>query len=157
MAARAVPPVVGPGDDDEAGSGQGVSDTPDLELDTEEVDVVDGDGVEPVDGGAVLIADLGGEEDGGMHLVEATSVGEKFTEVVVVGSLQLVLDDDAVLVREGAADDVGAEAAHGHFDAIDGELEADGVAEEGDVGVLGQPGGEVSGLTGPVVAWREFL
>ena len=49
--------------------------------------------------------------------------------MVVVGALELVLDDDTVLVREGAADDIGAETAYGCLDALDDELEAEGVAE----------------------------
>jgi len=65
-------------------------------------------------------------------------------------------DDDTVLVGEGAADDVGAEAAYGRLDALDDEFDADGDAEEGDIGFLGQPGGEVNGLVGPVVARREL-
>ena len=88
----------------------------------------------------MLLADLGGDEDGGADVLEATGVGEELAQVVVVGALQLVLDDDAVLVAEGAADDVGLEAADGGLDAFDGELKAEGVAEEGDVGLLRQPG-----------------
>src|SRR5882672_1871231 len=72
---------------------------PQLDLDSEKSHRAIGDPIEPVYGGAMLLADLRGNPDDCLG-VQSRGVSQKLSEVLMVGLFNLVLDDyPAVFLR----------------------------------------------------------
>ena len=79
--------------DVELGSDARATDPPQLDLEGEKVEVLAGDVVEPVEGGTMFLGEAICHPDDG-HCVEARRVSEKLSKMCVVGSLELVLNED---------------------------------------------------------------
>src|SRR6266536_1275075 len=127
--ARDLLPVVRLGRHVEHRRRQGVADAQQPKLHREEAHLVVAVLVEPVEHGAVLLADLGGDPDHGGHF-EAGGEGDHLAEVDVVGRLELVGDGHpAALVRLGQ--DV-------HGEGADRDVAAD-LAQAADAELLGEP------------------
>ena len=105
---------------------------PQLNLQTEKVDILAGDVVEPIQRSAVLLGELARnphDSDG----VEAGRVGKQLAEVAVVGAFELILDEDPGIRHRVLAQDIGAEGADVALGGLQLQFEPDGFAEQGQV------------------------
>jgi hypothetical protein len=137
---------IGLGDDVELGRDRGVADTPQLDLQREEADV--GFLVQPVDDFPVLVRDLASNPDNDPGAT-VRGVDHQLPKMLVVGRVELVLDDDLNVLIAG--DDVRAERADVLLGRDQFQAHPDGLAKQGQILVLSQPGREVSSLVLPVL------
>ena len=134
------------GDYVELGCGGRASDLPDFDFQTEELEIVSGILVEPVQRRAMFVRELPSNPGDG-NGVETGSVGENLSKVGVVGDFKLVLDKDPVIGAFLFANDVGPVRPHPFLLLVEFQLDPQGVAKE--VQVIGEPGSEVVGLGFP--------
>ena len=145
LAAAALAPVAGLHDHVEHGRGQGAADPDQADLHPEEVDLLVGAVVEPVQAAPELLVEPGRDPD--HHgLVQPRGVHDHLAELVVVGGLQAVLDHD------GPAGGVGPEHVEGAGVDVDlllqgRDVDPEGLAEQ--VDVLEEPGRQVGQLLAP--------
>src|SRR3990170_157016 len=101
-------PIVWLGDDVELRRHRRVADLPQLDLEPEEVEGTRRRIIEPVKRRPVFLGEAARHPDD-RYRFEASSVGEELPEVDVVGSFELVLNENVVVVDGVAAKNVGAE------------------------------------------------
>ena len=140
----------------EARGGQGVPDLPELDLDQEEPEVAVGVLVEPLDGLAVLVAGARHDPDDDLGAL-AGGVRDHLAEMVVVGVLELVLDDHLAARTGLLRVDVHVERSDRGLRLYELELDSDRRPEGCEVLLLGQPLGEVVGLMRPHLAQGDLL
>ena len=99
----------------------------------------------------MLLGEARGHPDDG-HRVEAGRIGQKLAKVAVVGALQLVLDQHPMVATDVPAQDIGAERPDGLLLGLQFELQAQRLAQHGQVLWLCQPRRERRGLVGPDIA-----
>ena len=107
--------------------------------------------IEPFNGLAVLVACLGDNPDDHLRLL-AGCVGNDLTKVVVVGFLQLVLDDDLSASAQLGGEQIDLEGADLRLGLHGLEFDADGLSEGREVLLLSEPLREVKRLMWPYLA-----
>lgn len=112
--------------------------------------------VEPLDGLAVLVAGTSHDPDDDLGAL-AGGVRDHLAEVVVVGVLELVLDDHLAARTGLLRVDVHVERSDRGLRLYELELDSDRHPEGCEVLLLGQPLGEVVGLMRPHLAQGNFL
>lgn len=140
----------------EARRRQGIPDRPQLDLDEKEAEIVVGVLVEPFYGLSVLVA--GARDHPHDHFgAFPGGVGDDLAQVVVVGVFELVLDDHLATHAGFLGVDVEIERPNGRLSFYELELNGDGRAQHGEVGLLGEPFGEVERLMRPYVAQLDLF
>ena len=94
------------------------------------------------------------DPDDGLRL-HAGKVGENLAQVPVVGSLQLVLDENAAPIGRVAGDDIGRKLLDGDFRAFRFQRNPNRLGQP--LHVCGQPGREVLRFVSPHVAQGHVL
>ena len=105
-------------------------------------------GIEPLDGLTVLVAGVAHDPDDHLGAL-AGGVGDDRAEMIVVGVLELVLDDYLGACGRVSGVDVRAEGADGRLDLAKLEVHPHGLAKQRQAALLGEPLGEVQRLVGP--------
>jgi hypothetical protein len=100
---------------------------------------------------AVLLGEACGDPDDGDGL-KARRIGQKLPEMIVIGALQLVLDQNPAVGVNVLAENVGTKRANGFFLRFQFEVDAERLAQHGDVLRPREPWGKTGSLADPDVA-----
>ena len=105
-------PFIGLGDDVEHRRGRRGVDAPKLDLQPVKLELVAGDRIEPVERSAMLLLEPFGDPDDGRGL-QACRIGQKLTEMAMIGLFKLVLDQHPMFVGSvgSLGDDISLEGA----------------------------------------------
>ena len=114
--------------------------------DGEEGVVLRGVGVKPADDGEVRLLKLPGHPDGRLSF-QSCQMTHYLAQVVVIRVVQLVFDYDAAAVGRKGGQNVGSGTVDRDLAAV--RLDGDAYDSRQSLQVVGQPWGEIVGLTGP--------
>lgn len=123
-----------------------VRDSPHLESDDEQVDTFATVLVQPLDSVTMLVVEHRCDPRDDVR-VDARSIGERFAEMVVVGIVELVLDDDLPAICHDLSKDIHVVLSHALLAFEDLKIEAQRVLEVRRffrLDFAGEPGSEIT-------------